>query len=109
MSVCVCCFFFKQKTAYEMRMSDWSSDWCSSDLGCRNCGPDSEGNVIGDERADGEVVRLYRDYPPVLVTLSVQLVKKSVGLNQDQKLRPEERRVGKECVSTFSSWWSPYT
>src|SRR3546814_10829001 len=26
-------FFFKQKTAYEMRMSDWSSDVCSSDLG----------------------------------------------------------------------------
>src|SRR3546814_8394725 len=31
----VCCFFFffKQKTAYEMRISDWSSDVCSSDLG----------------------------------------------------------------------------
>src|SRR3546814_10839800 len=30
---CVCVFFFfKQKTAYEMRISDWSSDVCSSDL-----------------------------------------------------------------------------
>src|SRR3546814_4693622 len=30
---CVLCFFFfKQKTAYEMRISDWSSDVCSSDL-----------------------------------------------------------------------------
>src|SRR3546814_3312825 len=30
-------FFFKQKTAYEMRISDWSSDVCSSDLGlCPN-------------------------------------------------------------------------
>src|SRR3546814_2954823 len=28
-------FFFKQKTAYEMRISDWSSDVCSSDLLCR--------------------------------------------------------------------------
>src|SRR3546814_4159117 len=28
-------FFFKQKTAYEMRISDWSSDVCSSDLRCR--------------------------------------------------------------------------
>src|SRR3546814_5279074 len=27
------CFFFKQKTSYEMRISDWSSDVCSSDLG----------------------------------------------------------------------------
>src|SRR3546814_17196307 len=30
--VCVSLFFFKQKTAYEMRISDWSSDVCSSDL-----------------------------------------------------------------------------
>src|SRR3546814_6115693 len=29
-------FFFKQKTAYEMRISDWSSDVCSSDLICTN-------------------------------------------------------------------------
>src|SRR3546814_8146869 len=33
-STCGCCFFcFKQKAAYEMRISDWSSDVCSSDLG----------------------------------------------------------------------------
>src|SRR3546814_1765009 len=31
-----CFFFFKQKTAYEMRISDWSSDVCSSDLKLRN-------------------------------------------------------------------------
>src|SRR3546814_1738088 len=30
---CLVFFFFKQKTAYEMRISDWSSDVCSSDLG----------------------------------------------------------------------------
>src|SRR3546814_6362216 len=30
--VLMLCFFFKQKTAYEMRISDWSSDVCSSDL-----------------------------------------------------------------------------
>src|SRR3546814_9207449 len=32
--MCCCCvfFFFKQNTAYEMRISDWSSDVCSSDL-----------------------------------------------------------------------------
>src|SRR3546814_1391726 len=37
-----CFFFFKQKTAYEMRISDWSSDVCSSDLlrcCARPCGP----------------------------------------------------------------------
>src|SRR3546814_2342451 len=32
MPVCVLFLFFKQKTAYEMRISDWSSDVCSSDL-----------------------------------------------------------------------------
>src|SRR3546814_11917735 len=32
MIVCLYFFFFKQKTAYEMRISDWSSDVCSSDL-----------------------------------------------------------------------------
>src|SRR3546814_7978665 len=36
---CVVFFFFKQKTAYEMRISDWSSDVCSSDLtGCKPVG-----------------------------------------------------------------------
>src|SRR3546814_2712430 len=41
-------FFFKQKTAYEMRISDWSSDVCSSDL-------------ISDERSDEKVsdIRLF--------------------------------------------------
>src|SRR3546814_326886 len=34
--VCFFFFFFKQKTAYEMRISDWSSDVCSSDLAIRN-------------------------------------------------------------------------
>src|SRR3546814_3659596 len=32
LQVGTCIFFFKQKTAYEMRISDWSSDVCSSDL-----------------------------------------------------------------------------
>src|SRR3546814_4410423 len=38
---CVVFFFFKQKTAYEMRISDWSSDVCSSDL----CGDDELGVI----------------------------------------------------------------
>src|SRR3546814_15100682 len=42
-------FFFKQKTAYEMRISDWSSDVCSSDLGGRR--------VVAQRRAS---VRLRR-------------------------------------------------
>src|SRR3546814_2176982 len=43
LSVCVLLFFFfKQKTAYEMRISDWSSDVCSSDL-LRLAGPPAPG------------------------------------------------------------------
>src|SRR3546814_16806426 len=42
----MCFFFFKQKTAYEMRISDWSSDVCSSDLAL-GAGPRSEGSGGG--------------------------------------------------------------
>src|SRR3546814_5560044 len=40
--MCSLFFFFKQKTAYEMRISDWSSDVCSSDLTSR-CDTDRRG------------------------------------------------------------------
>src|SRR3546814_11717085 len=40
-NVCICFFFFKQKTAYEMRISDWSSDVCSSDLKSDVIGPNA--------------------------------------------------------------------
>src|SRR3546814_2750831 len=47
-------FFFKQKTAYEMRISDWSSDVCSSDLERagqhgRSVGQDVAEEVVGDD------------------------------------------------------------
>src|SRR3546814_4406199 len=46
--LCVC--FFKQKTAYEMRISDWSSDVCSSDLRCINrLEEHQKGKIIVDE------------------------------------------------------------
>src|SRR3546814_5179895 len=51
-------FFFKQKTAYEMRISDWSSDVCSSDLG-RRAGDQqrlsfggAQVKTLGEERSD---------------------------------------------------------
>src|SRR3546814_10974467 len=49
-------FFFKQKTAYEMRISDWSSDVCSSDLPRRH--------LLDVGRLAGAVVALDHD-PPV--------------------------------------------
>src|SRR3546814_1886356 len=43
-------FFFKQKTAYEVRISDWSSDVCSSDLARRN----EASKLIGQAMAGGD-------------------------------------------------------
>src|SRR3546814_3532751 len=45
----ICFFFFKQKTAYEMRISDWSSDVCSSDLHRRD--DDQRGAGAGESAA----------------------------------------------------------
>src|SRR3546814_19670387 len=56
-------FFFKQKTAYEMRISDWSSDVCSSDLrfrlgGRRTCGcGDVPPNLFRERHAAGAIRR----------------------------------------------------
>src|SRR3546814_8901643 len=49
-------FFFKQKTAYEMRISDWSSDVCSSDL----AGRPARQNAPADGRAAGPWCRRAR-------------------------------------------------
>src|SRR3546814_1354112 len=55
-------FVFKQKTAYEMRISDWSSDVCSSDL---------LGGALGREIDDVAVVVLDGQAPVVLVELDL--------------------------------------
>src|SRR3546814_8909197 len=75
-------FFFKQKTAYEMRISDWSSDVCSSDL---------------DAHGLQDMV-LIPGHGEVVIRIPFE----------DFVGRSEERRVGKECVSTCRSRWSPY-
>src|SRR3546814_8739421 len=106
-----CVFFFKQKTAYEMRISDWSSDVCSSDL--RFCCRWRDGDPPGQDHrcrhgpADPEprsassplcrrpaIAQIYREKPAYRA--------------QSPTARSEERRVGKECVSTCRSRWSPY-
>src|SRR3546814_6490818 len=85
-------FFFKQKTAYEMRISDWSSDVCSSDLPLE-CGPD-----------DGRASKASpaATFEPSMISAF------STTPTQKPARRSEERRVGKECVSTCRSRWSPY-
>src|SRR3546814_11653974 len=130
-------FFFKQKTAYEMRISDWSSDVCSSDL------RDDEVRHILQEQIDGRVgIGLVIPFhPKIEIVGEIRLEERIVARSpqgahalacadiQDRpeiiETRPghgarrieppvqvvrrsEERRVGKECVSTCRSRWSPY-
>src|SRR3546814_4709678 len=94
-------FFFKQKTAYEMRISDWSSDVCSSDLrGHARPGP-----------ADPHRRRDARQQLPAVADLLRRALGDGAllaGLRPRHAARSEERRVGKECVSTCRSRWSPY-
>src|SRR3546814_8139807 len=93
----LCFFFFKQKTAYEMRISDWSSDVCSSDLVEIALGVEIHRHLAIAQAARIELARAViaaeRDVDAVLDAIVE---------------RSEERRVGKECVSTCRSRWSPY-
>src|SRR3546814_17915880 len=132
-----CFFFFKQKTAYEMRISDWSSDVCSSDLlpEQRYCSVGSD-NLRGGRRATAHLARLGRrriaflgdiEAPEVIQRYQGYLrALEEAGLPVDPALvvpahfeiefaedavatliRSEERRVGKACVSTCSSRGAP--
>src|SRR3546814_4082893 len=91
-------FFFKQKTAYEMRISDWSSDVCSSDLV----------TAIGRKRCPARM--LAPAFAKWRMIGGLQAFHRTMLLfNRDAlETRSEERRVGKECVSTCRSRWSPY-
>src|SRR3546814_20482722 len=59
-----CCFFFKHKTAYEMRISDWSSDVCSSDLLAAFARIAVEPEPQ-DQKQDAEGARIDEGFAPV--------------------------------------------
>src|SRR3546814_3326043 len=94
-----CFFFFKQKTAYEMRISDWSSDVCSSDLTALDRAGKGSGWIVGPEPLflqKEEKAPQRRCLPR-----SGSSRKRCPSITE----RSEERRVGKECVSTCRSRW----
>src|SRR3546814_15181061 len=100
-------FLFKQKTAYEMRISDWSSDVCSSDL-------DDRGRAVGHGQPQhAQAVRSGRHAVQLrhrgqLRRHGEEMVAHRLGAVQRQLGRSEERRVGTACVSKCISRWSPY-
>src|SRR3546814_16150982 len=86
-----------------MRISDWSSDVCSSDLIAALAGlsfllPSDPPSIAGE---DGGNVQDY--LTELILSRDSDLIGRTVG-----SLRSEERRVGKECVSPCRSRWSPY-
>src|SRR3546814_7859368 len=98
-------FFFKQKTAYEMRISDWSSDVCSSDLRGASARRARAAHLLSAdlERAaegDGDLSLRARARPGGGERTFIRAGRPAA--------RSEERRVGNECVSTCRSRWSPY-
>src|SRR3546814_7552838 len=123
-------FFFKQMTAYEMRISDWSSDVCSSDLAmAMNIRNSSNISVTESEFEDLHHAINFLDSDHVTVSGNSFHTMRSdgvrgggtndvvisnnyftdfhpVGADHPDAIRSEERRVGKECVSTLRFRWA---
>src|SRR3546814_5881344 len=102
---CDVIFFFKQKTAYEMRISYWSSDGCSSDLG-HPAPPNAL--VIGRKSPHPQAGTLPRSAWSQRINA---MRKDIVHLPSAQRgelervQRSDERRVGKEWGSMVRSRW----
>src|SRR3546814_10906266 len=97
-------FFFKQKTAYEMRISDWSSDVCSSDLGVLFLLQNLATVLFGIDFRNLGLRLPILEFADMYISFARLLAFGAALLG----MRSEERRVGKECVSTCRSRWSPY-
>src|SRR3546814_12131273 len=90
-----------------MRISDWSSDVCSSDLRAGADRLHAFGNAF--EQPSAVVVVEVDHRRAQAVAREQPRLGRAVGLHVAVVVkRSEERRVGKECVSTCRSRWSPY-
>src|SRR3546814_14721106 len=100
-----------------MRISDWSSDVCSSDL--ENLAQYTEPmNARSDEEELTIGANIVGSLGSSLVPAALRQYNQAVHdpIKRDttgdktflDRVRSEERRVGKECASTFRSRWSPY-
>src|SRR3546814_16733254 len=96
-----------------MRISDWSSDVCSSDLLALDYRTKFHHDVVVDIVCFRKLGHNEQDTPSLTQPLMYKSIGKHPGTRKvyADKLvaqRSEERRVGKECVSTCRSRWSPY-
>src|SRR3546814_19182296 len=128
-------FFFKQKTAYEMRISDWSSDVCSSDLGVRRAGYTTSGSPASLsitrtmrnslsrrialkrpssselEALEAEIARQEELEDRDEAALDVLRAQRDALLARQRRIsyidRSEERRCGKEVLRQCKARWLP--
>src|SRR3546814_11284097 len=128
-------FFFKQKTAYEMRISDWSSDVCSSDLAdvtkafvaalisltlsataiSPALAKDKSSAEKAKQRGVAEIPICTKRLGTVAIVEPDNHWRQALNLGSPEAIttlfvmnsgRWEERRVGKECDSTCRYRWS---
>src|SRR3546814_11936002 len=96
-----------------MRISDWSSDVCSSDLPCTflfsTPAEDKRYKTKAEEQISAHGDLCKRGYEAVNAEGRGPLRRRQEWIaGSREHPRSEERRVGKECVSTCRSRWSPY-
>src|SRR3546814_11396839 len=124
--------FFEQKTAYEVRISDWSSDVCSSDRAWMSAGRQQRTCGRGaDHLAQITMPKVWRIESALIRQTAATIVGMPIMMFENSRdtpnrkaatpatkpsgpltpwfttMRSDERRVGKEWVSTCRSRWSP--
>src|SRR3546814_8286260 len=122
------CFFFYQRSAYEVRISDWSSDVCSSDLAvwksdklrAEEIALDCVGKRHGGTRYFDDI---HAGQQATEIGIEIFLIGKCLFMRKEDifirdchdiimkcpcgnGFRTEELRLGKKCVTTCTSQWS---
>src|SRR3546814_9892139 len=100
-----------------MRISDWSSDVCSSDRAGQAIEEDIDGNAARRQPAR-ELIAFLVDHDIAIAASGREDDRRAIGFGGAEDVEPrardalehrsEARRVGKECVSTCRYRWSPY-
>src|SRR3546814_18445816 len=122
--MCSVFFFFKQKTAYEMRISDWSSDVCSSDLASEKIdvtlpvSTGAQGSIHPISQVMDELAEIFADLGFAVATgpeieddwhnFTALNIPESPPSRAMHVTRSKECRVGKECISTCRIRWREY-